>query len=321
MSMLSIIANKNILIEKIKELNDINFDSTSQLASYVINECLKAQYKMVRNVLQKNTLRKRHYSSDINTNDLLDSLYQHIYSHKFIALTDEIYEVKDAINIFKASEENTEKYDNSALLVVEELIDTFHFILEYTATLEEHYQITLCNKENINFDSLEYYFANENDFSDRVFKMLESEGTHIFSYLVDNKLIDVKETNKFKTLADPYKMLRINREIIRKTNFKDWKNYKEDFYSVYKFGEMFELNRQLYASFFQMMQDERWLKAVKKLIQSTDEKIEININSVKDVFKIVYGVYMGKLSENLRRQKEDPRYTGKQEGNIVGISV
>ena len=84
---------------------------------------------------------------------------------------------------------------------------------------------------------------------------------------------------------------------------------------------MFELNRQLYASFFQMMQDERWLKAVKKLIQSTDEKIEININSVKDVFKIVYGVYMGKLSENLRRQKEDPRYTGKQEGNIVGISV
>lgn len=321
MSLLSIVENKKILVEKIKELEELNFESTSQLASHVINECLKTQYKAVRNVFQKDTIKKRHFSESIKPNELLDSFYQHLYSHKFIALTDEIYEVIDAMDTFLDAEKDSEKYFNASLLIVEELIDTFHFILEYTAELEEHYQITLCAKENINYNSMLYYFTGENNFSNNVFKMLESEGSHIFSYLIDNKYLDIVKINKYTHVANPYTMLKINREFVRKTNFKDWKNYKENFYDAYVFGELFELNRQLYACFFQLLQDKTWLSSVYKLIKTEDKNIELNLDSTKDIFKIIYGIYMSKMAENLRRQKEDPRYTGKNEGNIIGINV
>lgn len=40
-----------------------------------------------------------------------------------------------------------------------------------------------------------------------------------------------------------------------------------------------------------------------------------------DALYVIYGVYMAKRSENIRRQHNDPRYTGKSEGSIVGIEV
>ena len=321
MSLLSIVANKNIIVDKIKELESKKFDSVSNLASYVITECLKAQYSMMRNVLNKNMIAKRHFDSTVKGNELLDTLYQHIYSHNFVALTDEIFEVEDAIDTYKASDKNTEKSKNAKLLVVEELIDTFHFILEYTALLEEHYQLILCeNKEAITVDSLTYYMCNENPFSQRVNEMLDQEGTHIFSYLINSKYIDLNITDSNISLASPYKMMKVNREFIRKTNFKDWKVYPSDYYGVYKFSELFELNRQLYASFFQMIQDKKWMEAIKELL--VDTNYDININSTVDTFKVVYGIYMAKNAENIRRQKEDPRYTGQTSGgNIVGVEV
>lgn len=318
MSMLSIVANKEIIAEKIKELDNINFRSSEQLCSYIISSCLKAQYKMMRNVLNKNMLKKRHYSKDTTSKELLDSLYQHLYTHKFAALSDEIFEVQDAIDIYTNGTKNTDKSNNALLLISEELIDTFHFILEYTVLLEEQYQLKLCtDNDNLSVDSLEYYFLGENDFSRRVIKMLEEEGSHIFSFLYNNYL----NNNETLNLNSPASMMRINREILRRTNFKDWKVYPDDFYGAFKFTELFELNRKMYVSFFQMFQDSRSLEAVKNLIDSVDRDVKLDIESIGDVFKLVYGTYMGKLEENLRRQREDPRYTGQNEGKVVGFEV
>ena len=72
MSLLSIVANKNIIVDKIKELESKKFDSVSNLASYVITECLKAQYSMMRNVLNKNMIAKRHFDHTVKGNELLE---------------------------------------------------------------------------------------------------------------------------------------------------------------------------------------------------------------------------------------------------------
>jgi hypothetical protein len=69
-----------------------------------------------------------------------------------------------------------------------------------------------------------------------------------------------------------------------------------------------------------MIQDKKWMEAIKELL--VDTNYDININSTVDTFKVVYGIYMAKNAENIRRQKEDPRYTGQTSGgNIVGVEV
>ncbi len=321
MSLLSIVANKELIVKKIKELDNMQFESTSSLGSYVITECLRSQYKMMRNVLNKNMLAKRNLNiSNPEIHELFDTLYQHIYMHNFTALTDEIYEVDDAIeNYYKAlvGMPDKEKLLNSELLICEEIIDMFHFILEYNALLEEHYQIVLLPQ--LKHFPMDYLYIGDSEFSNKVYEMINSEGSHVLSYLVDREYIDLENIESDSNLDEIHTIMKLNRNFIRKCNFKDWKKYPKDFYDTCKFTELFEINRTMYASCFQMLKI--WMHSLEELVQSVDPTITLTDTNMKDFFRILYGVYMAKNAENIRRQNNDPRYTGQSDGEIVGVEV
>jgi len=312
MSLVSIYTNKDIIAEKIDELQTLPFTSDWQLASYVVSECMCKQYEMMRKNLNSNMIKKRYFDQSLTGSDLKDSLYQHIYSHNHIALTDEIFEVKDAVTKYFNKVENGSDTFMTELLILEEYIDTFHFILEYTALLEEHYLISLVENEKFTPENLNYYYVETNRFSRQVNEMIKSEGSHIVSYLYDTEQYDLKMCDN--ELLN--KMLILNREFIRNCNFKDWKIYPENFYSPAKFAELFKLNRDMYALCINGVAN--YIDTLSFLL---NRKPPFNSFSIRDVFSAMYGLYMAKREENIRRQNNDPRYTGKDSGEIVGIAV
>jgi len=312
MSLVSIYSNKDVIINKIKSLNEQKFDSDLQLASYVISECILKQYEMMRNVLNPNMIKKRFFKQELSGNQLKNALYQHIYSHNHIALTDEIFEVKNAITKYNNKLNNNQDTLMAKLLILEEYIDTFHFILEYTALLEEHYLITLVSNKDFTVSNLNYYYVFNNKFSEQVNEMLKNEGYHIISYLYDTDQLNLELDDEF--ILD--NLLKLNREFIRKCNFKDWKNYPDDFYSPIKFAELFKINRDMYSLCISGIGN--YLNTLSFLFNS---EMTFSCNSLKDVFSAIYGLYMAKREENIRRQNNDPRYTGKDEGEIVGVEV
>jgi hypothetical protein len=312
MSLVSIYSNKEIIADKIKELQSLPFTSDWQLASYVISECMSKQYDMMRNNLNSNMIEKRLFDRYLGGSQLKDSLYQHIYSHNHIALTDEIFEVKDAvIKYFNKLDSGSDTF-MTELLILEEYIDTFHFILEYTALLEEHYLISLVDNNKFTADNLDYYYVGHNRFSRQVNEMIKAEGSHIISYLYDTEQITTELCDN--TLLN--NMLTLNREFIRQCNFKDWKNYPEDFYSPAKFAELFKLNRDMYSLCINGVAN--YIDTMSFLL---DQKPAFDSTSIRDILSVMYGLYMAKREENIRRQNNDPRYTGKTEGEIVGIEV
>lgn len=312
MSLVSIYSNKEIIADKIKELQSLPFTSDWQLASYVISECMSKQYEMMRNNLNSNMLEKRMFDRYLGGSQLKDALYQHIYSHNHIALTDEIFEVKDAvIKYFNKLDTGSDTY-MTELLILEEYIDTFHFILEYTALLEEHYLISLVDNNKFTVESLDYYYVENNRFSRQVNEMIKAEGSHIISYLYDTDQINFELCDN--TLLN--NMLALNREFVRLCNFKDWKTYPEDFYSPAKFAELFKLNRDMYALCINGVAN--YIDTMSFLL---DQKPAFDSTSIRDILSVMYGLYMAKREENIRRQNNDPRYTGKTTGEIVGIEV
>ena len=312
MSLVSIYSNKDVIINKIKNLNEQKFDSDLQLMSYVISECLLKQYEMMRKVLNPNMIKKRFFKQELRGNQLKNALYQHIYSHNHIALTDEIFEVKEAITKYNNKLNNNQDTMMAELLILEEYIDTFHFILEYTALLEEHNLITLISNKNFTVNTLNYYYVFNNKFSNQVNEMLKYEGYHIISYLYDTDQLNLELDDEF--ILD--NLLKLNREFIRECNFKDWKNYPDDFYSPIKFGKLFKINRDMYSLCISGIGN--YINTLSFLF---NPEMTFRCNSLKDVFSAIYGLYMAKREENIRRQNNDPRYTGKDEGEIVGVEV
>ncbi|MDD3263436.1 MAG: hypothetical protein PHT94_00910 [Candidatus Nanoarchaeia archaeon] len=322
MSMLSILQNKNIIIEKIKELESYNFDSHSQLAGYVLSQCLKTQYDMMRNNLNSNMIKKRHFNNDVKGYELIKCLYQHIYNHNYIAMNDEIFEVQDAVNNYYNKVKfykNKEDLYNSSLLICEEIIDVFHFILQYTALLEEHYQITLIeNKNHFNNSNLEYYYVEDNKFSRQVYEMLLNEGNHIITYLYSNNAINFNISDISYNYYDNYmNLFSLNRDFIRNCNFKDWKQYSDTYYDSMRFGTLFTLNRKMYAACINLIISS--IPFINRMLEN--DNLELDKANKNDVYKFIYGVYMAKNNENIRRQLEDPRYTGKENGTVIGVEV
>lgn len=311
MSLVSIVRNKDIIKEKLNYI-------IGQSPGIVFKECLEAQYDMMRENLNSNMIKKRYFNSNISGKELLNALYQHIYSHNHIALTDEIYETKDALLLEEIKHWNSEDTELAELLTVEELIDTFHFILEYTILLEEHYLLTLEEPSKITVDSLPFYYVCKNSFWQGVLSMLYKEAFHILQHVKDNVTID-EEIASRANFGEEYirgflnLMASNNREFIRLCNFKDWKQYPEDFYSPYLFGELFKINRDMYIN---------CISALSLTFYSMVKFLDLDLEySLDNVLYLMYAVYMAKREENVRRQNNDPRYTGKNEGEVVGVNV
>ena len=107
MSKVTLLDYKSMIDEKIKYIrNKINTENL-QLEDFggtVFSETLVAQYKMMRDYLNRNSLNKRFFSDDLENRELLNAYYSHMYMHNHIAFEDEVFEAIDAINSLKIGE-------------------------------------------------------------------------------------------------------------------------------------------------------------------------------------------------------------------------
>ena len=262
MSLVSIYTNRDIVKKYLDDINNVTGlinEEENQLHGFVISSCAVKQYEMKRNYLNINMLKKRKLADNISGYELLDNLYQHIYMHNHIGMEDELYEVLDAYKKYENLSLNTddEKIMMTKLLILEEWIDAYHFITELTSTLKEHFMMTLQpDKIKSTKELLEYYFTEENDFSDGVKYLVQAEGWHIAeeinSYIpsIFPQFIDIR-TYEDKDFIESGKqamrtLQRLNREFIRETNFKDWKQYPNNYFDPIKFANLSNINRDMY---------------------------------------------------------------------------
>lgn len=335
MSKVTLLDYKSMIDEKIKYIrNKINTENL-QLEDFggtVFSETLVAQYKMMRDYLNRNSLNKRFFSDDLENRELLNAYYSHMYMHNHIAFEDEVFEAIDAINSLNQVNIPSDKFKLKKLLVLEELIDIYHFLLEYTCILKEHILMQVeCikfNEDAKDFTSLdlEKFLTIDDNFGleryeDRqynVFDFIRLEGKHIASDVFSARsskstpasLLDIHYMSSWLDL------LRLNREFIRNCSFKDWKNYPEDFYNAVRFAILTNITRKMYYLFIQIFS---YYNHYANVLYD-DEPVFTSYN-YNDTLQLIYGIYMAKRFENIRRQEDDPRYTGRDSGKVVGIET
>jgi hypothetical protein len=343
MSKVTLLNNADMINKKYKMIDKISKevfnDDILQLSSKVLSETILAQYDMMRAHLNKNSIRKRFFSEDLKNMDLINAYYGHMYSHNHIAFEDEVFETYDAYKslakLIQDPVKNEEKIKLKKILVLEELIDIYHFLIEYTCIMKEHlhmifeyetrkrqgYDLTL--DDMTKFLTTDYNFGSEildNNEVYNIFYSLDMEGRHIASDIFSRDFdtvfnVELDRTNITEALMT---LLYYNREFVRITNFKDWKNYPESYYNLIKFAELNTILRKLYKIYFEIFS---WFNLfASELIRDMNFKHSNEVSFV-DTLKIIYTIYMAKRTENIRRQQNDPRYTGKKEGEVVGIDT
>jgi len=335
MSLVSVYTNRDIVKKYLDDINVISAicppisvnDEKSYLSGYVISDCAVKHYEMKRNYLNINMINKRYLTDNISGYELLDTMYQHIYMHNHVGMEDELYEVLDAYEKYEKLPLNSddEKIMMVKLLILEEWIDAYHFITELTGTLKEHFLMTLQpDKIKSTRDLLEYYFTEENDFSDDVKYLILAEGWHIaeemnsktpmiFPQFIQTSLyMDTGFVNCGKQTLRT--LQRLNREFIRETNFKDWKQYPNNYFDPVKFAKLSNINRDMYYYCLQGISYN--LVALSELLGK-----KLNENNSDDVYKLLYAVYNQKRKLNIDRQLNDPRYKLNNNGNIVGDKI
>lgn len=310
MSLLSIIKNKDIIEKEIELISEkIKNKASSHVVGIILSKCLVNQYEMKLNYLNKNMLRKRFFDPKTKPIDVKDSIYQHIYMHTHIGMEDEIYETEDAIDKYFKNPNL-----NNNLLILEEFIDIFHFIMDTTINLEEHSLYNLFPENIFEVGKLDELFTGHNSKTMTTRNMLKEEGFHISSDIFCNTC----ELNIAGANDNSIKILNsLNREFVRRTNFKDWKKYSiDEFFSPAKFAELFSINRKMYVALFNGIS--QYISGINELF---DYKYDFRFENIADIVVVIYIIYISKREENIRRQINDPRYTGKNDGEIVGIDL
>lgn len=325
MSLVTILENKEFIVNTVLN-KDLNIDA-------VIANNLSKQYEMMWKNLNKNTLKNFHQTM-LHGDELISAYYKHAFSHNYIALMDEIYEVLDA----KIKHDNyiagettdketfnkrgalidKEMFNKRRALILEELIDVYHFILEFSAISTEIGLVSLYSKQSelFTYDKLTDLLTNNVSFYEDVHKLCELRGNHIQAEL-ELKLYDF---DYLSTDVDDYmhELSRLARNFIRECNFKDWKVYDKEFYTTFKQTELNLLSRLLYYPF---------IKAFGSYIYEAYDIFELkdcykNTEDInKNIFRLINAIYLSKRKENIRRQNNDPRYTGKLDGVIIGQEV
>ena len=107
---------------------------------------------------------------------------------------------------------------------------------------------------------------------------------------------------------------RLNREFIRETNFKDWKQYPNNYFDPIKFANLSNINRDMYYY---------WIQGISYNLGALSDLLDkkLNENNSDDVYKFIYAVYNQKRKLNIDRQLNDPRYKLNNNGNIVGDRI
>lgn len=324
MSLVSILKNADSIREekiKLKQLTS-GLDDASVI-QYIISRCLEQQYKIMRTKYNQNMINKRHFDKNLSGYALIDALYQHIFSHNYIAYNDELFEVWDALKERNTSTEyhtNPEKKLLIDGLVIEEVIDVFHFLLEYIILLEEFSCIMLMNDVDVinvlHLDSI-YVDCNNSLIYNNTTEMLNKESAHLASEIIetDNR---IKANDSSLIPSNFTEFVNTNRQFIRNTNFKDWKEYDiKAYYNHAQISKLFYITRNMVKDFVVMMKEH-----TQYFNMIDDERVKNeNSDSIVDAVICLGAIYNAKLAENYRRQESDPRYKLNATGEIVGDVV
>lgn len=325
MSMITLLDTKNLVRNSSNSIK--NFDTFESLLTNdiytkkhndffnfkkMLNNIFELQYNLIFTHYNENTVKKVYAGK-------IDAYYQHQYLHNNTAIYDEIFEFHDAIESLFSDTNNDKKY-KQFLLTIEELIDVLHFAVEYSCLFAEHKRVYM------NISKFPDCIYNDTEFKKSV---LDDISNSIDTHLLDDNFYYNIDNNKY-TLTLLIKV----RNIIRDIAFKDWKKYDNNYYSDKKMTDLFILSLQLICSIYIISNS--ILKICPEL--ATEYLIEVFGNNnftekfVKDntlynkfytVYNsyFVYGCYVAKNWVNMQRQIEDPRYTGKDFGKIIGIEV
>ena len=142
--------------------------------------------------------------------------------------------------------------------------------------------------------------------------------------------------NKFDDVLD--ELIELNRNFIRETNFKGWKEYPDNFYSVVKFTNLQNYVLKMYnillncaipiysfvlADFMpiETFQNSKSFFADIYVDDVTAITTKYEIYDINTIMKVVYAIYLAKRDENIRRQQEDSRYKLNNHGGAVGDEV
>ena len=351
MSLVSILKNTDdIAAEKTKIFHDTAKLDCKETIQYVMKRCLLQQYDLMRTSMNQNMIDKRHFNPELKGKELIDALYQHIFSHNFIAYNDELFEVYEALEkrvnlrnkyhdfLAKPKENLAAEIPEGFVrdfilvegLVIEEIIDVFHFLLEYIILLEELNQIMLLDSiDDLTVNDLHRYYVdchNGNIFYKSVVEMLDGEASHLASDIFD-LFTDWVESKHFDNEYyygydidnnDFIKYVKCNRDFVRNTNFKDWKQYDvKSFYNQAQLTKLFDITRTMTKQLFTVLM---------KMTYNFSEIPESNIlnpcpEDVKSTIVTLGAIYNSKRNENKRRQLNDPRYKINNTGEIVGEAV
>jgi hypothetical protein len=239
--------------------------------------------------------------------------YQHQYLHNNAAVFDEYFELVDAYEKFNSNIKDRYK---SMLLVFEESIDILHFATEYCLLFLEH--SVLCDDTRQTTFPTDIF--NNNDFKELVI----SESDKMIEHWQFNNINLAKE--------EDIPFLRMIRNIIRNTAWKDWRKYAQNYYTTALFDQLFDKSFKLVYGCYEEIykfagaNKDLFLTYLKEVFPSydfddvsKDYDYNIFINTFSMYF--MYGCYVSKNWVNMQRQIEDPRYTGKDFGDIIGVEV
>lgn len=323
----------------------------------ILKNMFELQYNVIYTYYNKNSFDLTGIPGFIKIDDKIDlevkfnimnRFYQHQYLHNNAAIFDEYFELRDARNKYNKKINDIGDTYKNVLLIFEEAIDVMHFALEYGCLFAE--QQLLINDERYLSDFPNCIYNNEN-FKTAVLSKLQA--------LVDDIDVDgyyaYNADTSFDIMLDD--ILVLTRDILRLVAFKDWKKYTKDFYTAERFKNLYTKVFILISKIFNIINIQFYddchtlnkfgngsLEYVKSLfsdvtviqnnftdnliltvdqdnspIISVAEDYSNFISSFNKYF--VYGCYVAKNWINVQRQTEDPRYTGKDFGNIIGVSV
>lgn len=320
--MSDITINKNIhrgfkVLGKIPNLYT-EFVHNDAYRSLLFGDMLKMQYSLVRNYLTKRYIDWLHVDSEFKGLPFLNHYYRNFYSTNFQALHDELYEVDNALS--------NQQYDKEKkyFLTIEEIVDVAHFIFQYIDYIEEQRCILSHEKRDmINNICLKNLIVNTPDIYNCVHETLERKSSHIIQEVHS---LPVIEDNNWLCISEIWKTLQYmhleNRTFMRYINWKPWKNYPDDHYSIPILSGMEYSTRKLFEHLIRIFHialrliPEHYNQYVEWLYEEFPEFENLHVDKSKSeielsiTYSILYAAYMAKNLENQRRQIDDPRYKG-----------
>lgn len=253
--------------------------------------CLQMQANLLRKYYNKKVIEEKLYlPKDEPIKKVINYYYKHVYIHNFLALHDELFEINNAFDVVS-------NYNKNADLLIEEIIDVFHFVLQYVVFIKENMVLYETMQNNLTLDGFSKLIIDrENsteeekkffiDFNDSL--KLESKAMETASK-TNQYYVHEYDTSEHSIL---FRMIKYNRDILRHLNWKHWKDYSEDFYDILKFSYMLDLNRKIFNNLYSLLE---------RTVTNKHYTAQKDLNNMS-VYELFFIFYVSKNIENAMRQ-------------------